>query len=284
FEAAVQIQTAAFGRDHWRVANNLASLGTSLDQAGEQRRALGVFREAADILERIAPPENGPRLYAEQSLGQALTVHEQCDEGVTLMSRVTETLANGSEEDPRLPAARWALGICQGQLGRADDARKTLTLALDTIKGPAPDRAGVMLDLARVEHKLGASQQAMERLRDAVALLADADTGAVATVDAQLLWAKIEVDSGAQVDGLKRAGDVLALIGKKPLAAHRQVSALVGVAEVLADAGDLREARGIAEQAGAIVQKSKLAATIATPTMARLRDVMRRSGGPVGAP
>lgn len=286
FKAAIEIQTAAFGRDHWRVANNLASLGTSLGETGDQRQALEAFREAADTLGRVSPADNGQRLYAEMSLGQALVVHEQCDEGVALMSDVVDVLAKGSEgaqDDSRLATARLTLGACQGRLGLNEAAIGTLKLALAAMNDSARGRAEVMLELARVEHRMGASVPAMQRLDEVLVLLA-ADEPALGTeAQTKLLRAMLAAESGERAEGAKQARDVLDRIGDTPLAAHRQVEALVDAARVLVEAGELPDARSVAHQAKELLERSKLSSKIAQPILERLRSVLQSSKAPENA-
>lgn len=287
FKAAIEIQTAAFGRDHWRVANNLASLGTSLGETGDQRQALEAFREAADTLGRVSPADNGQRLYAEMSLGQALVVHEQCDEGVALMSDVVDVLAKGSQgaqDDSRLATARLTLGACQGRLGLNEAALGTLKLALAAMNDSARGRAEVMLELARVERHMGAPVPAMQRLDEVLVLLA-ADEPALGTeAQTKLLRAMLTAESGAHAEGAKQARDVLDGIGDTPLAAHRQVEALVDAARVLVEAGELPDARSVAQQAKELLERSKLSSKIAQPVLERLRSVLRSSKAPENAP
>lgn len=141
-----------------------------------------------------------------------------------------------------------------------------------------------MLELARVEHRMGASVPAMQRLDEVLVLLA-ADEATLGTeAEAKLLRALLTAGSGADAEAAKQARDVLDRIGDAPLAAHRQVEALLDAARVLLEAGEFPDARSVAQQAEELLERAGLSSKIAEPVLERLRSVVSSSKAPDNAP
>ncbi len=260
-EAAIDIQSEVFGPDHWRVGNNLANLGLTVRQFGDERAALEHFRRAYAILVADREPDDGPALFAVESLGSSLLFNGLCEEGAPLLTGLVAALSKASEPAAQLGSVQWMLGSCLVQLGRYDEALAPLAAArVGTKDKPTkPTEAGAaLIALARAKRgqgELDAAERLLEESRDVLATEgADPST----RVEGLAWLGRVQAESGDAAGAVATMQTALDLMRAHVTAPHERIAALGALARTAAVAGDLEQARTLAQQARDLLRSSNL--------------------------
>jgi tetratricopeptide (TPR) repeat protein len=140
------------------VAQSLGGIGLSMMSLGRCAEAVGHFREATEIYERLLGPDH---IYLAQTLSNyALCQVELPDEeaALPLVERgLAIRIAVHGPESPEVRSSLHPLGVVQLKLGRPEQAIETLerALRLEPGEGEELDDADIRFDLARALAQAG---------------------------------------------------------------------------------------------------------------------------------
>ncbi|KIG18720.1 Serine/threonine kinase PKN8 [Enhygromyxa salina] len=175
-ERAVELRRRSLGPDHPSLAASLTNLGTLRSELGDTEGALAAMREAEAIHQRAHTDRSGPAVYAHVQLAMVLAGTGELDAAIEQANLAEQAgiTAFGDNHDMVLRAR-----ILQAYFGLLahDDAARAQALMLGNLelaeaRGFPPNEMTFLslIILAEAETKLGANEQALVHIEQAVAL------------------------------------------------------------------------------------------------------------------
>ncbi len=270
FEHAAEILTETYGREHREVASALTSLGQATQALGNEAGAQRYYTEAVAIFAKVASPDDTLALTARMNLGRSLVSNGRCAKARPLLSDVAQALAERSEQDPRLAIIRWMLGACQVRLGHHVAAAQPLEAALEAFKGRPNEEGGVLVAIARMHRVTGKTQEGLEMVGRALALLEGDNADPLTRAEALTVHAWLDLDHGDLDGALKHARASAELYQGSPTAPALRVAGWGEAARVLIAVGAPSEAKVTALAAHALIEPPEVARQLAPALTADL--------------
>ncbi|MDX2094048.1 MAG: serine/threonine-protein kinase [Kofleriaceae bacterium] len=205
----------ALGPTHPELVVPLANLAVALNEAGELEASAKVGRRAVDLAREVHGVESERYHNALINLGTTLTVMEQRDEAVTVLTEArARVVARAGEDHPDVALIDLNLGEALTLFGRFDEGRTHLTSALAASKKLGDDDvqiAQALRGLGILElraHRLALAERYFGEATEAFRKVQGAETSVASTL---AFRAEVQAQRGDRDGARKTAQEALAL-------------------------------------------------------------------------
>lgn len=214
-------------------------------------RELGMRREANAAVEtalKLAPRVDDPEHLACMNMNVAVVLQDQGrhDDALDVLRRAEEYF-HDLDWSLSVARSRWNRGVVAADKGRYEEARESLTAALDALGqagAPMQQRANLLNEMGRLERLAGDTDRAIPLLRRARADLSPVDAVDQGINARELGLCLAVTDPEAATAELRRAAEHFAAAG------HRHERAAT-----LQDLGHLYRTRGMLDEAVAALDE-----------------------------